>query len=606
MDSLKSTVRLWTALASTFRINQRNVTTFLRRANAEGLQFLSIDLPTLGKDLDRALITGNVFRITARFKKRRGTELPVFLYDLFSQVFTVDGRILESTDVDCIQHIRQLCLMYYKTEVTPNEEQMAQAIADFTSRDSQLSRRIPIDSPVLRRARGLIGEVLCAVDPRKAVPKHGSGAVSNRLANQDKYHNWRFIPKLNEFWPYSEYFFYNETHLCDELDRFLAAEEVVEPYSRLAAVPKDSRGPRLICCEPSEYQFIQQGLMRLIYRKVEEHPLTKGYVNFTDQSINQALVVQASLDGKLATLDLKDASDRVRLDLVEHLFPGNWVDAFKSCRSELVQLPDGTLFGPLRKFAPMGSGVCFPVEALVFWALIKGALGVDAWVYGDDIILPTDKAEEAIHVLETYDLQVNVAKSCYRTPFRESCGSDYYAGTDVGYVNCRRLMEDTIEAHVSAVQFANQCTLRYGFDETRKVRTVVDHQYGGHFTTELGSEQYEDIALTGANATCALAYIGDSTSPTNDANFRRRWNEELSRYEYLVPVIVSLDREYRSHSNYHWNEWFRKELIKGREHYDIGRYADPKRCTQKFRWRTASAVKHRCLFGEHHPSYAQA
>ena len=60
--------------------------------------------------------------------------------------------------------------------------------------------------------------------------------------------------------------------------------------------------------------------------------------------------------GQLATLDLKDASDRLRLDVVQRLFPRNWADALTACRSGQTELPDGRLV-TLNKHAPMGSAL---------------------------------------------------------------------------------------------------------------------------------------------------------------------------------------------------------------------------------------------------------
>jgi hypothetical protein len=66
------------------------------------------------------------------------------------------------------------------------------------------------------------------------------------------------------------------------------------PQARVCLVPKDSRGPRIISCEPAELMFIQQGIMRKLYSHLETHHLTAGQINFTDQSINRNLALLAS------------------------------------------------------------------------------------------------------------------------------------------------------------------------------------------------------------------------------------------------------------------------------------------------------------------------
>jgi len=74
----------------------------------------------------------------------------------------------------------------------------------------------------------------------------------------------------------------------------------------------------------------------------------------------------------------------------------------------------------------MGNGFTFPLETLIFWALTRAVCGSTATVsaYGDDIICPSDRAEDVIAVLTEVGFSVNLEKSFWNGPFRESCGSD--------------------------------------------------------------------------------------------------------------------------------------------------------------------------------------
>jgi len=194
---------------------------------------------------------------------------------------------------------------------------------------------------------------------------------------------------------------------------------------------------------------------------VERHPLTRDNVRFTDQTPNRNAALLASRDGKYATLDLKEASDRVGSDLVRLLFPGNLCRYLFACRSLSTVLPTGELL-KLKKFAPMGSCLCFPVMALTIWAILTaGAPNADAreriYVYGDDVIVPTATAENAIEQLESFGLKVNRDKSCTSGLFRESCGTDAFQGVDVTPVRFRTVWSSLQgpEVYPSWIAYAN-------------------------------------------------------------------------------------------------------------------------------------------------------
>lgn len=117
----------------------------------------------------------------------------------------------------------------------------------------------------------------------------------------------------------------------------------------------------------------------------------------------------------------------------------------KSGRSRGVPAPE--LVVELRKFASMGSAVCFPVEAMVFTTIVFTAvadfrglsltprsarlIAPTVSVFGDDIIVPVDAAPLVAAYLEAYGLKVNRKKSFWTGRFRESCGTDAFQGEPV-------------------------------------------------------------------------------------------------------------------------------------------------------------------------------
>jgi len=531
-------------------VTQADRDVFQRRLGSEGIIFLTQHLPKLGKAVEKAIIVNEPFVIDGRFGKHKNSVLPSFLYQIFKQIFTDEGILLSNASPHHIKWIRQLTLMYYKLEVGYEEDVLNNSIELYKSNDTSLGH------PISAMGDQVCGEILCDLlenrktngytcNPLDIIPRHGSGATACRTKPWNKYHSFRYIEKLNSQFPYTDYFFFNYSHLSDELQKLSESETLDLPVSRMAAVPKDSRGPRLICMEPREMQYVQQGLMRKLYQYIEEHPLTSGHVNFTNQNINRDLAKLSSINGAYATLDLKDASDMVRWDIVKRIFPKRWVDALDACRTEYVELPNGEVYGPLKKFASMGSAVCFPVESLYFWAILVGNLRTyDVYVYGDDLIVPIALVNKAIAALESYGLKVNVEKSCYKTNFRESCGGDYFNGFDVGYVKVRKLVQESLESHTSTVEFVNEIISHYGTEVARALMSYVDGYYYPHIRT------LESVALS----------YRCNYSASNDVFFKRRWNKHLQKYELRIPIITQVTFSPKKNPKFHWCELLRAFL----------------------------------------------
>jgi hypothetical protein len=219
------------------------------------------------------------------------------------------------------------------------------------------------------------------------------------------------------------------------------------PTSRFKFVPKTNKKPRGICIEENEVQWLQQGLRKALVERIENHPITKGMVNFTSQQINGALALDGSQTGRWATLDMSSASDRISRRLVSYLFGGNksLLDMILACSTETIELPEvrGMNFVdelPINKIAPMGSAICFPIMALTHFALIRAILEfsvvpqdkiTDVYVYGDDIIVHTECVQAIYDMLPLYGMKFNEEKSFSRSRFRESCGLHAYEGREV-------------------------------------------------------------------------------------------------------------------------------------------------------------------------------
>jgi hypothetical protein len=441
--------------------------------------------------------------------------------------------------------------MFYKLEIDYDAELVDSFLSAFVNTDKALPTAIATTDKYIVEAKRQIARVLCNTNPFAIRPRHGSGATACHTPNWDKWHSFRYFEKLDQVFPYSDHFFYSPTHLVDELEKMEMANSDVHPRARVCLVPKDARGPRVISCEPAELMYIQQGLMRLLFETLESHELTRSMINFTDQTINRALACSSSINNELATLDLSEASDRVSLALVRALFPSNWVIALEACRSEETELPSGQIV-KLNKFAPMGSACCFPVEALTFWALASAAISIDhgvrypvVYVYGDDIIVDSKYAATVIRALESQNLLVNRSKSYIDGPFRESCGGDFFKGTEVTPVRLRKFIGSGHASLVTDADFAMNLIEKFGYESVHNIIFLIENERGLPFPRS-------SVPLPGT------LLVG--TSAMNDIFFQKRWKSELQRWEYRVPQ-VSASRIIRREAG--WSELLRRELTSG-------------------------------------------
>jgi len=213
----------------------------------------------------------------------------------------------------------------------------------------------------------------------------------------------------------------------DEDGEEWALLEVEIVPSKLSFVPKNAKSLRSICTEP--------GLNTLVQLAIGEHMsrrLAAFGIDIRDQSVNQKRALEGSLTGALATLDLSSASDTISKELVFELLPLDWALLLSKARSSHVLLPGGSVIRQ-EKFSSMGNGFTFPLETLIFWSLAAACCeaDADATAYGDDLIVPTDRYHLLVEVLTAAGFVVNMTKSYHTGPFRESCGKDYYLGTDV-------------------------------------------------------------------------------------------------------------------------------------------------------------------------------
>jgi hypothetical protein len=432
------------------------------RVKHEGFSFLTITLPTFGKDFEKSLDLGYVDRrLFTGFQWKGG--LPRFLGGFLGLVFDRDsGRLLDDPSIDAISAVRQLSLMFGKIAMPCSDARIASAIDEFVVceqdvriADASLSRASQLDFE--RMSSILFGRLFTQADKEvyqlDVVPRHGPGATAERLTSNGRYTQSTWTARLESIFPYGEMALPNWSYY-DSLEGVDILEPGAEIPIRVVTVPKTLKTPRIIGIEPAAMQYSQQALMPLFVEGIQKDNLLKCLIGFDDQSPNQEMARRGSLTGDLATLDLSEASDRVSNQLVRSMLR-HWPhlhSAVDASRSRKADVP-GYGVQRLAKFAMMGSALCFPMEAMVFTTIIF--LGIEkslkrplsrrdlrdfsdkVRVYGDDIIVPVDHVRQVVRMLETFGFRVNPHKSFWNGKFRESCGKDFYAGHDVSYVKVR-------------------------------------------------------------------------------------------------------------------------------------------------------------------------
>lgn len=367
-----------------------------------------------------------------------GTVFPEWLKPLWE-------RFLLKEEPLVLKYIRQILVFGYKARFDPTNEQRKEAQASFVnteadvaSFDQDLMEDSELEKVVFwRTARNLVSRVIGDIDWSVIIPKHGPGSVFPNFRFCERSDFDTIYTSIEPYYPFFDNFVLLPGFIpygADEqsLEKLKVSNSIV---ANLTDVPKDSRGPRLISVHPRESIWIQQGQRVILEQKIQKH--CSPYISLRDQSVNGSLALKSSQDRRFCTLDLKEASDRLSCRTVSFLF-GKAYPWIACSRADSIRLFDGSVM-KLSKFAPMGNAICFPVESLCFWAVVKAGItckhGRDAakqvFVFGDDILCPSEYYDVACESLTRANLIVNTAKSFHRGFFRESCGVDAFKGVNV-------------------------------------------------------------------------------------------------------------------------------------------------------------------------------
>ena len=486
---MKSLIVLWNILANEFASRCRtsatlDIKTVERRVKHEGISFLTITLPSFGKDFQKALDQGIVDRSSFQgFSWTAG--LPRFLGGFLDQVFDRDsGVLIDDPDIEAIIAVRQLTLLFSKIHLPCSDARIADAMSGYVDCDREVKEKDALlsesDYSDFRRIADLLfRDIFVHLDREiyfeRNIPRHGPGATADKLMGNQKFLQSTWTDRLQEVFSF-ENFLLPSARFCAE-DDVTFLEPGSEMPVKVISVPKTLKTPRIIAIEPTVMQYMQQSILELLVPAIENDSLLSQFLGFSDQEPNQVLARIGSEFGSVATLDLSEASDRVsnRLvcEMVKH-YPF-LLKGLSATRSYRADVPGHGVIS-LSKYASMGSALCFPIEAMVFLTCvflgIEGELNTRfstrrdllpfvgrVRIYGDDIVCPVDSVHSVIDSLEHFGAKVGSSKSFWIGRFRESCGKEYYDGHDVSIVKFRRVLPTSLKDApecVSLVETRNQ------------------------------------------------------------------------------------------------------------------------------------------------------
>lgn len=512
---------------------ERDLQTIEARFENEGVSFLSVALPTLGKNFDQGLACG---RMPAVRGFSRTGAIPRFLQGMLSHVFdSKTGFLLKEPSIEYILSIRQV--LYFFKKFLPSDSRgltlKSRTVRDFVETDAKCLDPNPVYTSRLARVADLVLKDLDEFQELKG--RHGPGAVAEGYSSNQKWEElWSglldYDPRLLSL---------GYDILPGDHNTGVGSDSNVPTSSvaRLVTVPKSCTALRTITVEPCLNQFVQQGLNEHLRGSIQRCPILKRSLALNSQVPNQVLALQGSLSGEWSTVDLSSASDLLSLKTVRmaFIYRPRFLGALLGCRTPSVAISDKNEI-LLKKFAGMGNATTFPVQSVIFallaicaqhkWArqptyreVLHYASRVR--VFGDDIIVPTDSIMELGRWMSEFGLKINRAKTFYTGKFRESCGVDAYNGVDV--TPCY-LQDDPSfppidpDRVAGVVSTSNQLFLRCYYSTAECLRAMVERKL--------------HLPLV------ALDSPGLGWHTRQNVREYQRWHPTLHRFEVKTCVLV--------------------------------------------------------------------
>lgn len=470
-----------------------------------------------------------------------------------------DIELMQSGDVLSAKRLTQL--FSYTGRLSLSDIDLTQQLlGDYLAIEEAMKPIGAMDQSLLASLNKIIRGWLGPHVPASIIPRHSGGGVAGvgRTSLEAKYKLLVSDKRLE--------FAFGSPSWHAGVD----SEDLIR-ISQTIFVPKSYKTFRTISMEPATLMYFQQGVWNVLDHQVKWNGYLRSHIDFHVQTRNQDLAKAGSIDRNYATLDLSSASDSVSYDLVKRLFRGTWLLRYQiATRSVWTKLPNKRTIR-LKKFAPMGSALCFPTETILFAAIcehvtrMNRAFG-DYSVYGDDIIVPTKCADATMSVLAELGFTVNRDKSFYDKAcwFRESCGGEFCDGYDVTPMRVSRKYnsrKDDVRL-AKLIEMANNAYNR-GFKNLRHffIAKMRESNYVVHYSeTSLLSDNYTNyhtgkrwnkafqIAETRASAQVPTYGEKNVDLESQDEWIRyRHWWElaEIRKYDAQLRFSKVKNRNYR-------------------------------------------------------------
>jgi hypothetical protein len=458
--------------------------------------------------------------------------------------------------------------------------------ADYLTFEREHHYHRPSEIDVLRLvAREMYGNFVITDYPFR--PRHGNGAsVEVRRAESAPWTKNRQFRYDSEIITYLRY-------RCPDTDwrRLLFYPyKGLDRTCQLVCVPKSTTKNRTISKEPTTLQYLQQDVRRALDDYFCSHPELQ--IDLHDQSFSRHLAVEGSATGSYATIDLSNASDSVSVGLVEDIFDGLPILypllATRSTHCD-VKSNDGSIAEriELRKFAPMGSSTCFPVETMIFTIICEASVrlttgrrsrGINYRVYGDDIVIRSEYAAQVVCLLRDCGFTVNDRKSfgyggVESHRFREACGVEALDGVDITPVRVsRRLVsmshndsDRQAGLGVGIVDFYNRLYLSKLWTTRRALTYWLSQHWWFKRLYRVSVSEYRellDAVGEGKPSPVRIAspvIVTDDATATQFACYGSRYSHSLQTRQYCVIVATQRRRSPHHDANDLYTWFVRRE-----------------------------------------------
>jgi hypothetical protein len=217
-------------------------------------------------------------------------------------------------------------------------------------------------------------------------------------------------------------------------------------FNRLVFVPKTYKSYRAVCPESPLNQMMQ--------RKIRDHiwECLPGWVKkrlpLHDQSVMEA-VAAAAFQLNLSTTDLSHASDSFSVRVFIDAFPATVREDVMRWRPTHTIVEGLSGDHSLEQLSTMGTGNVWLLMAVFLLACecvacelgrVPGKRMNACFVFGDDMIHPSEIADILYWILDVMGFTVNVDKSFGGSAkYRESCGSEWWHNLDGSVTSLRTI-----------------------------------------------------------------------------------------------------------------------------------------------------------------------